>query len=299
MRVTVLHNESAGSKNHAPDEIEAALEAAAYDVVAVVSDVDALLSKVHDKSCDLVVVAGGDGTVSRAACALAGLGIPLAILPLGTANNTALTLGVPLGVEGELDKVVLGWRQGSLFSVDLATYRRGSTLTRFSEAVGWGLFPALMAEADESTSPGGRERTLERDRLLLQRAVETAKPERYEITIDGETSSADYLLVEVMNIRHVGPQVLLSSASDPSDGHLELVVAQESDRPLLRELALHGSITTAAGLPVRRATQIAIQSSVRRLHLDGELIELSEPGESCSVTVVPAAVRYIVGAREA
>ena len=294
MRVTVLHNKSAGSKDHAADEIAAALKAADCDVVAVVSDVDALLGKIGGNACDLVVVAGGDGTVSRASCALARRGIPLAILPLGTANNTALTLGVPLEIADKLERAVLDWKSGSLRSFDLATYQRAGRNEPFSEAVGWGLFPATMAEANESTSPGGRERTLDRDRRLMQRMVESARPERYQITVDGETSSGEYLLVEIMNIRHMGPRLELSPASDPSDGYLELVLAQESERDLLRELAASGTIPASA-LITRRAKHIAVQSDVRQLHIDGELFEVSAPGESCSVTVDPASVRYLLG----
>ncbi|HVR20468.1 MAG TPA: acylglycerol kinase family protein, partial [Polyangiaceae bacterium] len=167
MRVTIFHNESAGSKNHTSDEIESALRAAGYEVVAVVSDPDALVATVRSKLCDLVVVAGGDGTVSGAACALAGMGIPHAILPLGTANNTALTLGVPLAVEGELESVVKGWKRGTLRSFDLATSVRDGQVARFSEALGWGLFPAAMAKAKDLSSPDERERTLERDQSVF------------------------------------------------------------------------------------------------------------------------------------
>src|SRR5688572_15812258 len=139
MRVAVFHNKSAGSKNHTADEIESALRAASYEIVAVVSDADALLATVHSEPCDLVVVAGGDGTVSDAACMLAGVGIPHAILALGTANNTALTLGMPLGVEDELESVVKSWKSGTLRSFDLATYEGAGQVARFSEAMGWGL----------------------------------------------------------------------------------------------------------------------------------------------------------------
>jgi diacylglycerol kinase family enzyme len=44
---------------------------------------------------DLVVAAGGDGTVRACAEALAGTGVPLALVPLGTANLVARALGVP------------------------------------------------------------------------------------------------------------------------------------------------------------------------------------------------------------
>jgi diacylglycerol kinase (ATP) len=298
MRVALFHNKSAGSKNHTADEIESALRAASYEIVAVVSDADALLATVRRKPCDLVVVAGGDGTVSDAACMLAGVGIPHAILALGTANNTALTLGVPLEVENELESVVKGWKGGTLRNFDLATYERAGQVTRFSEAMGWGLFPAAMVKAKDLSSPDERERTLARDQSLFHRVVEAARPEPYEITIDGETSSAEYLLVEIVNVPYIGPRLELSPTSDPSDGHLELVLAQESERSLLLELAAGGTITSAR-LPTRRATHVVVRSGARRLHRDGELIELSEPGEPCSVTVAPASVRYLLGASRA
>jgi diacylglycerol kinase (ATP) len=298
MRVALFHNKSAGSKNHTADEIESALRAASYEVVAIVSDVDALVAAVHREPCDLVVVAGGDGTVSHAACALAGLGIPHAILPLGTANNTALSLGLPLEVADELESVVKGWKSGKQRLLDLATYERDGQVARFSEAVGWGLFPAAMAKAKDLSSPDERERTLERDQSLFHRVVDAARPEPYEITIDGETSSGEYLLVEIVNIPYIGPRLQLSPTSDPSDGYLELVLARESERSRLLELAAGGTITSAR-LPTRRATHLVVRSGARLLHRDGDIVELSHPGKPCSVEVEPASVRYLLGASRA
>ena len=46
------------------------------------------------KSAEFVVVAGGDGTVGKVARRLIGTDVPIAILPLGTANNSSKTLGI-------------------------------------------------------------------------------------------------------------------------------------------------------------------------------------------------------------
>jgi YegS/Rv2252/BmrU family lipid kinase len=74
---------------------------------------------------DLVIACGGDGTVTACAEAMAGTGVPLAVVPLGTGNLLARNLGVPMGLEDALE-VALGGRQqpidagrvnGSLFVV--------------------------------------------------------------------------------------------------------------------------------------------------------------------------------------
>ena len=47
------------------------------------------------RGLDLVAVCGGDGTISEAACGLAGSDVPLAVLPGGTSNVLAIELGIP------------------------------------------------------------------------------------------------------------------------------------------------------------------------------------------------------------
>lgn len=55
--------------------------------------------------CDLVVVGGGDGTLSSAADAVLASGLPLGILPMGNANDLARTLGIPASL-GEACRVI-------------------------------------------------------------------------------------------------------------------------------------------------------------------------------------------------
>ncbi|HEV2907907.1 MAG TPA: lipid kinase [Candidatus Eremiobacteraceae bacterium] len=56
--------------------------------------------RAHAKSCDLVIVAGGDGSLNAALQALVDADLPLGILPLGTANDLAKSLGIPTDLEG-------------------------------------------------------------------------------------------------------------------------------------------------------------------------------------------------------
>lgn len=292
MRVTLLHNESAGSENHAQKELEASLQRAGHTVVDAVSDVEELLAALARRTCELVVVAGGDGTVSRVGCALAGRHVPLAILPLGTANNTARSLGV----DGPVGAIIESWAGGSLRNFDLATINEGDRLTPLSEAVGWGIFPKVIRRTRELSEPELREHTLERDRRLFMDVIERASPNHYEIDVDGERLSGDYLLVEIVNIPYIGPQLQVSPDSNPSDGKLELVLATESDRDTLLEIAEQGHTPAGIRLPTRRAERVTVRSERRRFHRDGTLVEATRKPNVSVVVIEPASVRYLLGA---
>jgi diacylglycerol kinase family enzyme len=95
----------------------------------------------------LVFAAGGDGTVRACAEALAGTGVPLAIVPLGTANLTARALGVP----SQDDRAVEAGFGGRDHAIDLGhlTLVEGTGGTWFTAMAGIGLDAAVVAGAGE------------------------------------------------------------------------------------------------------------------------------------------------------
>ncbi|MBZ6076734.1 lipid kinase [Microvirga puerhi] len=62
----------------------------------------------HADKVDCVVVGGGDGTLNAAALGIIETGLPLGILPLGTANDLARTLGIPFDLDGAVDLIAAG-----------------------------------------------------------------------------------------------------------------------------------------------------------------------------------------------
>jgi len=122
-----------------------------------VSGALALARRAVAAGAGLVFAAGGDGTVRACAQALAGTGVPLAIVPLGTANLTARALGVPRGAGramdagfGGRDRVIdvarLDGAGGSV--IDLARVD-GSGGSVFAAMAGIGLDAAVVAAAHE------------------------------------------------------------------------------------------------------------------------------------------------------
>src|ERR687891_1899523 len=92
MRVTLIHNPKAGDAKYGQKELMATLAKAGHQATYQ-STKERGYKKGLKKTDDLVLVAGGDGTIAKVARELLDSGIPLSVLPLGTANNLARSLG--------------------------------------------------------------------------------------------------------------------------------------------------------------------------------------------------------------
>ncbi len=276
MRVILLHNPTAGNQRHNADELAAMIEDADHDVVKVVSRKEELADALRT-GCDLVAVAGGDGTVGKAASILTGTQVPLTILPAGTANNMAHTLGL----RGELPELIADWAHSEVRGFDAAVVTWGDgprQRSPFYEAFGLGAFPIAMAEADrldEEVPLDDAEATLQRDRVLLREAAATAPVRDYRITIDGEDHSGAYLLVEAMLIPCIGPHVAIAPGIDPHDGLLDIVLVPEEERArLVAELdELIGGRPVKWRLDHLRGRHVVIEVDEGRFHADGDFCE--------------------------
>ena len=287
MRVALLHNSSAGEEDHTDAELTALLERAGHELVHVVSRVADLTAALQDRACDLVVVAGGDGTVGRTACQLSGWQLPIAILPLGTANNTARSLGLPTRVK----KAVASWERAGRVAFDLGLLDDGVERLLFAECIGWGVFARTIDQAKRRDSEGSVKQTLKRDRRLFRSLLASAESRPYRVEIDGRDCSGNYVLVEVLNISLLGPQLPLSPQSDPSDGQLEVVLVGDEQRAALDRVAKTGE--PDSGYRTERGQRIRIEAEDALLHRDGKLVRHPRGTRPFELSVEPAAVHYL------
>ena len=103
-RVTLIHNPSAGDEETEADHLLSLIRKAGHDVVDISVKDDDYRAALESPG-DLVAVAGGDGTVRKVATKVIGRGIPIAILPVGTANNISRSLGI----DGPLEELIAKW----------------------------------------------------------------------------------------------------------------------------------------------------------------------------------------------
>lgn len=303
MRVLLIHQPTAGDGDHGRDDLVALFEAEGH-AVTYRSKERAGWAAALDDPVDLVVAAGGDGTVSAVASRLAGRGMPLAVLALGTANDVARALGLL----GRPEAVVPRLSAASRRPLDVGVARGPWGERRFVEGVGLGAFASavafgqggLLRDADTA------ERTLDRDLRLLRAILRDAAPRRVMVAVDSDESTYDALFVEVRNVGLAGPNVPLAPDADAGDGWLDVLVAGADARARLdRHLTdrIDGRDPVPLALPTRRARRVRLASEAARAHVDGTPWPAAdEPlpatrGVEVDVHVEPGALEVLVPRR--
>jgi diacylglycerol kinase family enzyme len=141
MKIALFHNPGAGERGLDGNQLIRQFAEAGYDVLYIPTSQKGWESAFRN-SIDRAVIAGGDGTVSRLAPWLAARKIPFCILPIGTANNCAKTLGQTYPVE----VLVANLHSAAIKKVDLGTVTTPQGQQLFIESVGIGLLAQLMIE---------------------------------------------------------------------------------------------------------------------------------------------------------
>jgi diacylglycerol kinase (ATP) len=267
-RATLIHNVSAGDGRPTGGELRelARRHGFVLEYVTTEDDIDAALQDPGD----LVAIAGGDGTIGEVAFRLLGRDIPMAILPLGTANNLALSLGIA----GAVDRLVGEWKDSAIRPLNFGLVHGPWGVRPMIESFGLGAFahamPVLSALKRGGTPPPTREAALRQDRDALKRILADFVPRSVQARIDGSPLEGDdFLMIEVMNGPILGPRLRLAPHADPGDGRFDVVVVREADR----DNVVHWIERDACADPrltVRPAVLFELTWKGDPLHIDGE-----------------------------
>jgi diacylglycerol kinase (ATP) len=162
-------------------------------------------------SADMIVLCGGDGSISSGAMAVMESGLPLGIMPLGTANDLARTLGIPMDLAGAADVILAGnTRRIDLGSVNGHAFFNVASI-------------GLSADLAAGIEPGLKKRfgrfgyALGAARVLMK-----ARPFRATIREKGERIEVKTFQIAVGNGRHYGGGNVVEASAEIDDGHLDL-----------------------------------------------------------------------------
>lgn len=241
---------------------------------------------------DLVAVAGGDGTVGDV---LRGLRDGrrrwlLTVLPLGSANNIAHSLGL---TGRDLADLVAGWPGAARRPYRLGDVTSDGGGATFVEAVGGGLFAESVRQTPDE--PDG-------DKVLLglrtlRRLLDELPAEPWEAELDGRPRECRCIAVEAMAIGWTGPGVPLAPAADPGDEVLDVVMVEDGDRAELGAYVderLRGRFPRPPELPRTRCQSAVLAAPPgSALRIDDELWEPSRTTDGRARLVVTAAAAVV------
>jgi YegS/Rv2252/BmrU family lipid kinase len=160
---------------------------------------------------DLVVLGGGDGTLSSAAPALLETGLPLGILPLGTANDLARTLGIPLDMAGAAQVIV----EGKLRRIDLGEVNGKPFFNVASMGLSVGMTRELTHDVKQRWGKLGYA-------VATFRALWHMRPFSAAIRSGDEVQKVRTLQISIGNGRYYGGGMAVEEGAEIDDGRLNL-----------------------------------------------------------------------------
>lgn len=299
LRVAALINATAGTvERQRADALRSALASAfesrgiSADLQFVPSDqlqeaAEAAHRKAASGEIDAIAVGGGDGTISTVAAVLAGTGIPLAVLPLGTMNHFAKDLGIP----ADLDAAVGVISAANTRPIDVAAVN-GEIFVNNSSI---GLYPYIVLDRDRRRSRYGQSKWIAMFWAAL-RILRYFPVRRLSICAEGWSEPCRTPCVFVGNNEY-GLDVSSFGTRERLDtGTLCLYVARQQSRMALLWLAFRsaiGLLDRKRDLRTFKVKSADISSRRKRLlvALDGEVTVMRSPLE---YRVRPAALRVFV-----
>ena len=223
----------------------------------------------HRETVDCVVVGGGDGTINSAARALVDTGLPLGVLPLGTANDFARSVGIPLDLAGAAHLICEGRTQ----RIDAGDVNGHLFFNVASVGLAADLAKAITTE---------RKRRFGRLSYAMSAAKLMLEARPFHATIlkgdggDDETAMVRTMQIAVGNGRFYGGGNVVASDARIDDGFLDLYSLEFAE---VWRMALmipsfpsgaHGSIQEVR--TARAGRFEVITRKPRPVNADGELV---------------------------
>ncbi|MCW2473305.1 lipid kinase [Candidatus Symbiopectobacterium sp. NZEC151] len=210
----LLINEKARKGDCAREEVLAQLMAQGLRVMVPSAELSMTYSELiehYADRVDMVIVGGGDGSLNAAAPGLVATGLPLGVLPLGTANDFARTLDIPFDLKSAISVIVAGHRR----AVDLGKVN-GHLFFNVS-SIGFSAVLARELTAESKKRWGTLGYALAACKLLRQ-----SRPFRAEIVHEGAVERVRTVQISVGNGRFYGGGMTVEQRAAPDDGLLDV-----------------------------------------------------------------------------
>lgn len=234
------------------------------------------------KGAYAVVAVGGDGSVNDIANGLNGSDTALAIIPKGSGNGTARTLGIPLEINAAL-KVI---NKGNIIKMDIAFANERLFISNAGVA-----FDALIAKKFAKSVRRG----IVMYSWLVTKYMWLYKERNFDIIVDGKALKERAFIACVCNMQQFGYNFKIAPQADWTDGLFDVIIIRRFPKILGGMLVLRamtGTITKSPYVTFMRAKEVSISNPVLKLmQTDGDAHECAS---TIHFKMKPAAQKVIV-----
>ena len=217
---------------------------------------------------DLIIVCGGDGSVSSSAVAVMESGLPLGIIPMGTANDLARTLGIPMNLQGAADVIV----RGSTRKIDVGTVNGHAFFNVASIGLSVDLADKLAPELKRRYGRLGYA-------LAAMKVLAAARRFTATVRDEGKVEKVLTYQIAVGNGRHYGGGNVVEASARIDDGHLDLYSLEMTNVwKLALMLRSFRSGTHGAWKEVRTARGVEFDIETTKpmpINTDGEIVTMT------------------------
>jgi diacylglycerol kinase (ATP) len=239
MRVKLIFNPGSGATGESPMQLMDVISAMqAWKLVPEAflvepgCDLPAVVHNALEDGIRMFVVCGGDGTIDVIAGTLAGKKATLGIIPTGTQNNVALSLGIPADIPAAIALL----RTGRSIKVDMGLAVCGEIKRSFLEVCTVGLLSALFPAADDI-----QHGNLARVGDFLATLVASPPAEMHLILDNKQEILTQCHVVLVSNMPYIGPHYKVGNSAAMNDGLLDVLIFAD-----LSKMDLLGNIVALA-----------------------------------------------------
>ena len=244
-----------------------------------------LARKAVEAGDPLIVVAGGDGTIGDVASQLVGSSTVLGIVPIGTMNNLARSLGVPLGIDDACALIGMGTTRH--IDVGRVTSVGSTDAEYFMECAGVGL-SAIAALAGQAFK--------KRHWRVIPRALRKffeSKPGHMLVEMDDARVDASTRMVTVSNAPLMGSKMLAVPGAKMDDGLLDVQIYDGMGAAALVKHFMAASSGSPNALKTYRVRRVRI--TAEEPVLANSDMSIAREQHVIEMEVVPKALSVIVG----
>jgi YegS/Rv2252/BmrU family lipid kinase len=294
VKVEVIVNSSSGT-GHEPgiqQRLETAFKAAGVDarvsLAQTGSAITALAQQAVSSDAEIIVAAGGDGTINSVASAIIGTDKTLGVLPFGTMNHFAKDLLIPLDLQSAVRTIVRGHKS----SVDIGDVNGHIFINNSS----LGLYPNIVRERERQQRLGwGKWPAYVWAALAVMRRYPFLD---IQVGVEGKELRSRTPFIFVGNNEYEMETLNIGSRACLDKGELSLYITNRTGRLGLIRLALHallGGLHQEKDFVALCTKEIRIETRHKRVRvaLDGEVKLIAPPLHYRSL---PAALRVLTPA---